>query len=97
MIHPIKSIIARNQMCISRHFDNTKYGKRIRSLKGISNSKICFIIGNGPSLEVADLERLHKLLIPTFAANRIYKIFDKTNWRPTYYSCEDPVIIRDIE
>ena len=97
MIHPIKSIIARNQVYVSRHFNYTKYGRQIKKLQGISNNNTCFIIGNGPSLSVDDLEKLHSLNVPTFAANRIYKIFDKTSWRPTYYSCEDPVIIRDIE
>ncbi len=97
MIHPIKSVVAKNQGRVLRHFSNTKYGKKIKKLKGISSDKTCFIIGNGPSLSVDDLETLHSLGISTFAANRIYKIFDKTNWRPTYYSCEDPVIIRDIE
>lgn len=47
----------------------------------------CFIIGNGPSLTAEDLDKLKGEV--TFASNRIYKIFDKTDWRPTFYSIFD--------
>ncbi len=47
----------------------------------------CFIIGNGPSLKAEDLNKLKNEI--TFAFNRIYYIFDKTDWRPTYYCSED--------
>jgi hypothetical protein len=60
------------------------------SLKKFKNKHLnmrCFIIGNGPSLNVSDLEKLKKEI--TFAFNRIYYIFDKTDWRPTYYCSED--------
>lgn len=60
------------------------------SLKKLKNKHLnmrCFIIGNGPSLNVSDLEKLKNEI--TFAFNRIYYIFDKTDWRPTYYCSED--------
>ncbi|NWQ39166.1 DUF115 domain-containing protein [Bacillus sp. EB106-08-02-XG196] len=47
----------------------------------------CFIVGNGPSLTVEDLNLLKNEI--TFAFNRIYYIFDDTDWRPTYYCSED--------
>ncbi len=47
----------------------------------------CFVIGNGPSLTAEDLELLKGEI--TFAANRIYTLFDRTDWRPTYYFCVD--------
>lgn len=47
----------------------------------------CFIIGNGPSLKVEDLNKL--IDEDTFAANEIYKIFADTKWRPTYYLVKD--------
>lgn len=47
--------------------------------------KRCFLIGNGPSLNPDDLEKLHMAGEITFACNRIHLIFDKTNWRPTFY------------
>jgi hypothetical protein len=43
----------------------------------------CFVIGNGPSLTAEILDRLMDEY--TFAVNRIAKIFDRTDWRPTYY------------
>lgn len=52
----------------------------------------CFVIGNGPSLNVADLERLKRET--TFAANKIYLAFDQTDWRPSYYVVEDDHMIQ---
>lgn len=97
MIHPIKSIISHQQSWVTAHFLKTKYAKKLKLLRKNSKGDTCFIIGNGPSLKHEDLTKIYELGIPSFAANRIYKIFDKTKWRPTYFSCEDPVIIRDIE
>lgn len=68
-------------------FPISKNGKSIKSLKNIHKGKRCFIIGNGPSLQVDDLNNLKNEI--TFAFNRIYYIFDKTDWRPTYYCSED--------
>jgi len=42
----------------------------------------CFVIGNDSSLSPALLESLDA---PAFAVNRIWKIFDRTSWRPDYY------------
>lgn len=59
----------------------------IRSLKDTKKGKRCFILGNGPSLTVEDLDKLKRE--DTFAFNRIFFMFDKTDWRPTYYMCVD--------
>lgn len=56
-------------------------------LKNKHKGERCFVIGNGPSLTVEDLELLKGEI--TFAANRIYTLFDRTDWRPTYYFCAD--------
>lgn len=55
----------------------------------------CFIIGNGPSLKIADLEVLRDET--TFASNRIYGLFDRTSWRPTYYASQDDGVIQEIK
>ncbi len=47
----------------------------------------CFIIGNGPSLDANDLDKLKNEV--TFAFNSVYLIFKKTEWRPTYYMLAD--------
>lgn len=56
-------------------------------------SRSVFIVGNGPSLKGSDLDMLHR--IPTFASNAIYLIFDKTGWRPDFYSCVDTAVLPD--
>ena len=65
---------------------------RIMELKGSHKGERCFIIGTGPSLTVEDLNLLKNET--TFATNRIYEVFDKTDWRPTYYVNQDHTLIR---
>ena len=71
-----------------------KYRKEFLGLKDIHKGKRCFIIGNGPSLTAKDLTLISDEY--SFAANRIFYMFDKTNWRPTYYCAQDEVVIDDI-
>lgn len=89
MIHPIKSITARRQAYIMKKFENSKYGKKLKSLHNIHKGKRCFIVANGPSLTAEDLNLLESNGEFTFGMNRIYKFFGNTQWRPTYYVCED--------
>ena len=49
----------------------------------------CFVIGLGPSLRIEDLEKLKGEY--TFAANSIFLLFDRTDWRPTYYCRMDKI------
>lgn len=65
-----------------RHFD-----ERIQSLKDMSIGKRCFIVGSGPSLTMDQLAAIKDE--DCFGANRIYKLFDKTEWRPKYYMIQD--------
>lgn len=71
------------------HFEKTKWGRPLATYKGIHNGQRCFLIGNGPSLRADDLTKLHEAGEITFAFNRIYNIFDQTNWRPTFYISQD--------
>ena len=86
IIDSLKSKIRRKQ---AANFEKTKYGKKLASLKDSHKGERCFIVANGPSLTAADLDILSKNNEITFAMNRIYKIFNETSWRPTYYVCED--------
>lgn len=63
--------------------------KAISSFRNRYEGKSCFVIGNGPSLRPEDLDILNERGIVTFASNKIYKIFDKTSWRPTFYAMVD--------
>lgn len=96
-MHPIKSIIARNQTRIYNNFDKSSYGKKLKQFKDIHKGEICFIIGNGPSLKIEDLTKLNKLNIPTFAFNRVFCAFDETPWRPTYYISQDENVTYGME
>lgn len=73
-----------------REFHNTKDAKKLRALKNKFEGKRCFIIGNGPSLTVNDLNKLRNEY--AFASNKILYLFGKTEWRPTFYCCCDPEV-----
>ncbi len=88
---------ARIQNWQSKHFELTSYGRRIKSLKDSHKGEKCFVIGNGPSLSAVDLQVLHENHIPCFGTNRVFKIFDQTDWRPTFFASEDIIILRDIQ
>lgn len=85
---PVASIIDKYRM---RKYKKSKSSEYILSLKDKYNGKRCFIIGNGPSLTINDLNKLKFEF--TFATNRIYQLFDKTNWRPTFYLSTDLDVI----
>ncbi len=97
-MNPIESIKARFvRPWVQKHFERTDDGKRIKAYHNKYKGQRCFIVANGPSLRVEDLELLHSKGEVTFAMNRIYKIFPQTNWRPTYYVCEDELIAADCQ
>lgn len=64
------------------HFD-----EKIRVMKDTHKGERCFIVGNGPSLTVEQLDKIK--FDDSFGANRVYKMFDKTDWRPNYYVIQD--------
>lgn len=64
----------------------------ISRLKDKHSGSRCFLIGNGPSLTVLDLEKLTGEI--TFACNNIHLIFNETAWRPTYYTISDPLLAK---
>ncbi len=66
--------------------------RRFEMLQNIHQGDRAFIIGNGPSLSVSDLDHLKNEV--TFASNKIYLAFDETDWRPTYYCVEDHLVMR---
>lgn len=51
------------------------------------------IIGNGPSLRPSDLDRLQDVV--TFGSNKIFLAYEDTDWRPTYYSVEDHLVLNN--
>lgn len=66
---------------------------KIKKLKGKYSGERCFIIGNGPSLDIKDLEKLKNE--KCFASHRVYQIFNQTAWRPTFYCAQDKELINN--
>ena len=60
---------------------------RLKEFKNIHENQRCFIICTGPSLTLDDVNKLKNEY--TFSMNSIIKLFDQTDWRPTYYIIED--------
>lgn len=72
----------------------TKNDGEIAALKDIHKGKVGWLLGNGPSVRVEDLERLQEQV--TFGCNRIYLAYDKMQFRPTYLCSTDEQMITDF-
>ena len=94
--HPLyqKFILWRDER-ITHSLFKKEYGKQIKLFKDKHKGQRCFIIGNGPSLRVEDLELLKDEI--TFASNYIFKMYDQTQWRPTYYCNSDLGVLQKIK
>ena len=75
---------------------NPDLGNRLywRSLKNKHRGRRGFVIGNGPSLRMEDLDLLRDEI--TIASNKVYLAFEKTAWRPDYFTCVDALVWRKI-
>ena len=78
-----KAVEASNMHFYKSFCKKTDNLERIKSLKNKHSGERCFIVGNGPSLTMEDLDLIKNE--DCFAANLIFRIFDKTAWRPKYY------------
>jgi len=77
--------------------DKMQIRRKLRPYHNRHKGQACVVIGNGPSLRVEDLTKLHELGIPTLACNRIHLIFPQTPWRPTYYFMSDEKLIKQYD
>ena len=68
--------------------------KRLKALYNKYRGKRIFVIGNGPSLNKTQLNLLANEY--TFGVNRIYLLYDKITWKPTFYTIIDRRVIADI-
>lgn len=82
IIFPIKAFL-RTKGIICK-----KQNAAIKEVKDIHKGKRCFVLATGPSLKVEDVEALEEEI--TIAVNSFYKIYEKTEFRPTYYAVLDP-------
>ena len=72
-------------LCVSEN------SRLLRSYHNKHKGERCFLIGNGPSLRISDLEGLQKNGEITFGCNLVTKVFGETSWRPDYYFLIDRI------
>lgn len=83
MFATLKRFVARNPKF------NISPERRISLLQNAYKSKRAFVIGNGPSLRIGDLETIMNNGDISIASNKIYLAFDETAWRPDFLSVAD--------
>lgn len=64
---------------------------KLRQFKDVHKGERCFIVCTGPSLTLEDINKLKENNEICLSMNSIIKMLDKTEWRPTYYTVNDPV------
>lgn len=84
-IYKSNSINICNLMYYNPHYQNQDLAK----FKNLYKNKRCFIIGNGPSLKMEDLDLLHNRREICFGSNGIFHAYKNTKWRPDYYVITD--------
>lgn len=93
----IKAIVSRDKLPYELVEQPFLYGlpdtKKIRSLKDKFKGKRCFILGNGPSLNKANLDLLGNEY--SFAVNGIFYKTDENGYKPTFYVVEDRAVMSD--
>ncbi|WKZ34315.1 MAG: DUF115 domain-containing protein [Anaerolineales bacterium] len=67
---------------------NRKY---LSNYSDVHTAQRCFILANGPSLSRMDLSPLRNEI--TFGLNRIYLLFDRLEFLPTYYVCVNELVL----
>ena len=72
---------------------DNKNNSKLRSLKNKHKGETIFIIGNGPSLTPEILSKIKGKTC--LASNKIYLMFQHTDWRPNYYSVEDDLVLKN--
>lgn len=90
----LKLQLHRSQNHKPSHDDrDSTYPDDIEEFRNLHAGERCFVIGNGPSLNRTDLSRLGNEKV--FACNAFFLKFVDLNWRPTYYTCVDSLLLED--
>lgn len=69
----------------------------LKKYKDIHKGKRIFILGNGPSLRIEDLSKLHNEKEICIGVNKVYKIYNDTAWRADYLCFSDFRVIIDCQ
>tara|TARA_B110000285_G_C14678352_1_gene403542 strand:- start:50 stop:403 length:354 start_codon:yes stop_codon:yes gene_type:complete len=64
--------------------------QKLSKYKNLHKGKRCFLIANGPSLNKMDLSCLKNEI--TFGMNRIYMIYDKLEFVPSYHFVSNELV-----
>ena len=95
IITPIKDLYIK---CIGHmrviFFPLSRNFKTLKEYENKYSGKRCFLVGNGPSLTFEDLDLIKNEI--TFGCNLIYKIFNKTEWKPTFHCLADGLYAKKI-
>lgn len=97
VLHPIfrNAKKAYFSMCIkSAQLRGTERRPNMGKYKDIHHGKRCFIVATGPSLRMEDLANLKNEI--TFSMNSIINLYDRTDFRPTYYIIQDGNVERRL-
>lgn len=89
IIFPIQGFFRSHKL-----FGMNKDSEKITALKNKHQGKRCFILATGPSLCIEDVKLLENEY--TIGINTIFKMFQKLNWRPTYYVMTDPNLYKSL-
>lgn len=82
-----KPYMDRHLRKVDKEYQTTEDSHWLADQKDVHAGKRCFIVGNGPSITMRDLDLIKGEY--SFATNSIYRCFGETKWRPTYYLSVD--------
>jgi hypothetical protein len=71
-----------------------KDSRKLFYLKNKHKGQSALIVGNGPSVRIENLENSSGMI--SFGMNQIFRIFEKTNWRPDYYAISDTLVAENF-
>lgn len=83
-----------NELAWAFSFNAAQNRNYLKKFYNIHRGERCFIMGNGPSLSNTNFSLLKNEI--TFGLNRIYLLFDKMPFMPTYYVCINHLILQQF-
>lgn len=68
----------------------------LSQFRNVHKGERLFLVGMGPSLRFADLEKIHATGETSMSVNLAYRAFPQTEWRPDYYVFVDVYGLREF-
>ena len=79
---------------LARSYYHHKLRNQVLNFKDLHLNKKCLIVGNGPSVNMNDLNKISDFV--TFSCNRFHLAYKDTTFRPTYTCVSDNLMIADF-